>query len=137
MSIAHDKDLTPPYSSVVIQALSSDLIPGAADAVAACPVFAPYNFTPERVSAMLTKALNAGAEILVAIYQTKVVGLVWMQRRAMFGMSGYIKLIAVHPDTQGLGVGRALLNEAEARLTEDNPNVFLLTTADNHVAQAV
>ncbi len=132
----YEKELTPMSSSVIIQALSPELIPGAAGAVAACPVFAPYGFTTERVSAMLTRALASHAEILVASHHDRVVGLIWLQRKAMFGMSGYIKLIAVHPDAQGLGVGRLLLGEAETRLSLDNPNIFLLTTADNESAQA-
>lgn len=129
----YEKELPEPHLSIAL--LSSDLISGASAVVAACPVFAPYDFTTQRVSTMLTKALASDAEILVATHQGRVVGLIWLQRKAMFGMSGYIKLVAVHPETQGLGVGRALLTEAEMRLTQDNPNVFLLTTADNTAAQ--
>ncbi|MGE5654241.1 MAG: GNAT family N-acetyltransferase [Bacillota bacterium] len=132
----YEKDLIGASSPVRIQPLSSDLITGAAEAVAACPIFAPYNFTPQRVSSIFAKALASGAEILIAAHQDRVVGVIWLQRKAMFGMSGYIKLVAVHPYAQGMGVGRTLLIEAEKRLTQDNPNVFLLTTADNQAAQA-
>ncbi|MEP7382027.1 MAG: GNAT family N-acetyltransferase [Gemmatimonadota bacterium] len=50
---------------------------------------------------------------------------------------GYVRSIAVRADSRSLGLGRALMTFAEARIFRETPNVFLCVSAFNLRARAL
>lgn len=65
-----------------------------------------------------------------------VVGFVWFRTEGTFHHSGYVRWVAVAPQARGSGVGRRLMEYAEARIFRRGPNVFLLVSGFNRRAQA-
>lgn len=63
------------------------------------------------------------------------VGYVQFRLGGTFGLSGYVRTLAVSPARSGQGVGRQLLAHAEGMILEHGPNVFLLCSARNENAQ--
>ncbi len=58
----------------------------------------------------------------------------WLLERGAFNRSDYIQLIGVKPDARGRGVGRALMEFAEAR--SESRDVFLFVSDFNTDAHA-
>jgi ribosomal protein S18 acetylase RimI-like enzyme len=52
-----------------------------------------------------------------------------------FSRSPYLRLIGVHPDHSGAGVGSALIAQAEAEVRPTNHELFLLVSDFNTDAQ--
>ncbi len=103
--------------------------------IAANPVFRPYQYTAEKIAAALSEALQTEDIILTAMDHDQLRGLVWLQLRNVFGLSAYIKLIAVDYQYHEHGIGRLLMTAAELLAQESGPNLFLLTSVDNLTAQ--
>lgn len=82
------------------------------------------------------KALAGGASVLVAEVDGKLSGFCWYHEKAAFNRSGYIQLIGVDPSCKGLGIGKALLQEAESRVKKVSDDMFLTVSDFNTDAQA-
>jgi ribosomal protein S18 acetylase RimI-like enzyme len=101
--------------------------------VAATPLWQRYHVTAEAFARRLRDGLANGATIFVAERAGAVLGFVWLVARGAFNRSAYIQLIGVRPDVRGGGVGRALMEFAEARA--DSRELFLLVSDFNTEAQ--
>jgi ribosomal protein S18 acetylase RimI-like enzyme len=62
-------------------------------------------------------------------------GYVQFRLSGTFGLSGYVRTLAVSPALAGRGVGRQLLAQAESMILARGPNVFLLCSSRNEKAQ--
>ena len=103
--------------------------------IAETPLWQRYGVTERSMSESFTKRLRDGATIYVVERAGAVLGVIWIVARGAFNRSGYIRLIGVRPDERGHGVGRALMEYAEAQLFADAPEIFLLVSDFNTDAQ--
>lgn len=120
-------------NTLTIRSLLPADIPDIARWVAATPLWQRYNVTAEAFAQRLRDGLANGATIFVAERAGAVLGFVWLVARGAFNRSAYIQLIGVHPDARASGVGRALMEFAEARA--ESHDVFLLVSDFNVDAQ--
>jgi len=97
--------------------------------VAATPLWQRYNVT----ETSFAERLANGATIFVATRADAVLGFVWVVPRGAFNRSAYIQLIGVRPDARASGVGRALMEFAEAHAP--SRDIFLLVSDFNTAAQ--
>jgi len=119
-----------------IRALLADDIPALARLMAGDPLWQRYGVTEAGATRRLAEGLAAGATIAVAVADDAVAGFIWYVARGAFNRSGYIMLIGVEPWARGRGVGRGLMEHAEAALFADVRDVFLLVSDFNAAAQA-
>jgi len=103
--------------------------------IAENPVFRPYHYTAKKIADALSDALQTDDIILTALDHDQLRGLLWLQHRNVFGLSAYMKLIAVDYRYHQHGIGRLLMTAAELLAQETGPNLFLLTSVDNLTAQ--
>ncbi|MBI5305219.1 MAG: GNAT family N-acetyltransferase [Chloroflexi bacterium] len=108
-------------------------IPGIARWVAATPLWQRYDVTEASFAERLSSGLASGATIFVAERAGEVLGFVWLVARGAFNRSAYIQLIGVRPDARVGGVGRALMEFAEAHA--QSRDLFLLVSDFNTDAQ--
>ncbi len=101
--------------------------------VAATPLWQRYGVTEASIAERLAGRLASGASIFVAERAGTVLGFVWLVERGAFSRSAYIQLIGVRPETRGGGVGRALMEFAEAHV--QSHDIFLLVSDFNLDAQ--
>ena len=114
--------------------------------VAGDPLWQRYGVTLPGARRSLRKALagarrspsaaRATGEIAVAREGRRVVGFVWFRIEGTFHHSGYVRWIAVAPDSRSRGVGERLMRHAEGRIFREGPNVFLTVSDFNTKAQA-
>jgi ribosomal-protein-alanine N-acetyltransferase len=76
---------------------------------------------------------DATREIHVALIENEVVGFLILSLRGPF--SGYIQTICVAPGWRNRGLGRKLIEFAEARIFRQGPNAFLCVSSFNAAAQ--
>jgi ribosomal protein S18 acetylase RimI-like enzyme len=92
-----------------------------------------YAVTEKSFAERLRAGLASGATIFVAERDSEVLGFVWLVARGAFNRSAYIQLIGVSPEARSGGVGRALMEFAEARA--GSREMFLLVSDFNAAAQ--
>lgn len=119
-----------------IRALLADDLPALAALMAGDPLWQRYGVTEAGAARRLADGLAAGATIAVAVADGAVAGFIWYVARGAFNRSGYIMLIGVEPWARGRGVGRGLMEHAEAALFTEAGDVFLLVSDFNAAAQA-
>ncbi len=110
-------------------------IPELAQLMAGDPLWQRYGVTEAGAARRLTEGLASGATIAVAERDGAPAGFIWYVAHGAFNRSGYIMLIGVQPVWRGTGVGRALIEHAEAALFAHSDDVFLLVSDFNHAAQ--
>lgn len=102
----------------------------------AIPLLARYGVaTAEAARAGLADVFGGSCRGLIAEEDGRAVGFVVYAVRGTFVHSGYVRTVAVVPGAQRRGVGRRLMDAAEAAIFEQGPNVFLLVAAENAGAQ--
>ena len=106
-----------------------------ADIVAGQPLWERYGYTRDQVSTDLEDAISGHGLLLVAETTAGILGWAWWQRRAGFGVSPYLRLIAVARGAEGRGVGTSLLADSERRLKSSAKGLFLLVSDFNEAAQ--
>lgn len=99
------------------------------------PLYRRYRMTPDILSASLEKALADGDWLYVISLQDTPVAIAWCLQQGTFGVSPYLRLIAVHPSQQGKGIGQLLLREAESWAKEVQGSLTLLVSDFNDSAQ--
>ena len=72
-------------------------------------------------------------EIYVTTEKNELLGFIIMQMKGTF--KGYIQTIAVAANARGKGIGTALIDFAEKRITAISPNVFICVSSFNKKAQ--
>jgi ribosomal protein S18 acetylase RimI-like enzyme len=118
---------------VTIRPLAHTDVADIARWVAATPLWQRYSVTEASFAERLANGLASGATIFVAERAGTVFGFVWLVERGAFNRSAYIQLIGVRPETRGGGVGRALMEFAEAHA--QLRDMFLLVSDFNIDAQ--
>jgi ribosomal protein S18 acetylase RimI-like enzyme len=116
-----------------IRPLARADIPGIASWVAATRLWQRYNVTEASFAERLADGLATGATIFVATRADAVLGFVWLVARGAFNRSAYIQLIGIRPDARASGVGRVLMEFAEAHAPARD--IFLLVSDFNTDAQ--
>ena len=89
----------------------------------------------EKAARDLLYATSHGDYVLGA-FTPKLEGFAWILPHGGFGRSPYLRLIGVNPHTQSQGVGKALLDAAEAHFARDAKHMFLMVSDFNERAQA-
>lgn len=110
--------------------------PGLARLQAGLPLFQRYGTTYEKALAAFSRPRPDDQHIWVAERDGALLGFIWFMDRGLFGLSGYVKSLAVAAEAQGMGAGAALLSAAEERAFSLGPNIFLLVSDFNQKAQA-
>jgi [ribosomal protein S18]-alanine N-acetyltransferase len=101
-----------------------------ADFIAASEPWCTLGLTCERIFKSLT---DLSFEVHVATVENQIAGVLVMHLAGV--LNGYIQNIATHPGWRGRGLGRQMMNFAEARIFRQSPNVFLCVSSFNHRAQ--
>lgn len=119
----------------------ADALVGLAAALAGLPLLARYGVSGAGLHADLLRLLPEQAaplpsERLILVEQgAELRGLARFTLRGQLGRGGYLKLIALAPGHQGLGLGQLLLDEVEHQVGLASPDLFLLTSDFNLGAQ--
>ena len=121
---------------VTIRPMTSSDVQPIAIMMATTPLWQRYAVTVETAAARLAAGLHEDAILLVAADDhDEPLGFVWLVLRGAFSRSGYIPLIAVHPDRRGCGIGQQLLEVAEKLTRQSADDIFLLCADFNVDAQ--
>lgn len=89
--------------------------------MAAEPLLQDYGMTPEKASARIER-ICADPESLLVVASAgaqggaQALGFAWVDRGGGFGVSPYLRLLAVAQDAQGRGVGKLLVAEMERQV---------------------
>ncbi len=103
--------------------------------IAETPLWQRYHVTEQSMGERLRQGLEGGATICVAERAGRPLGFMWLVERGAFARSDYVQLIGVRPGEWGRGVGRALMEFAEARSQAAGRDLFLLVSDFNTDAQ--
>ncbi|MEO8606589.1 MAG: GNAT family N-acetyltransferase [Chloroflexota bacterium] len=99
------------------------------------PLWKRYDLTIEKVVANFEGGLSRADWLLVAESDLQAVGFAWAIPKGAFGRSPYLRLIGVHPDKAGAGIGAKLLDEIERMALPISHDLFLLVSDFNQGAQ--
>lgn len=121
----------------VIRPMTPDDIPEVSRWVAAVPLWQRYQVRALHLVAQFAAALERGHILLAADRGAQDVGcgFVWCAPQGAFGRSAYLRLLGVKPGLEGMGIGAALLGEAERRAASVSREMFLLVSDFNVAAQ--
>jgi ribosomal protein S18 acetylase RimI-like enzyme len=100
--------------------------------ILASPLWARYGITnAEAARATLSAVFDGACSGLVAEDGGHILGFTVYAAKGTFVHSGYVRTLAVLPEAQHRGVGRRLMDAAEAEIFSQGPNVFLLVSSWN------
>lgn len=119
--------------AISIRPITTSDVPSIAHWVAATPLWQRYKVTESSFAERLNAGLADNAAIYVARRDSQAVGFVWLVERGAFARSAYVQLIGVRQDARSDGIGRALMEFAEAK--GNSPDMFLLVSDFNLEAQ--
>ncbi len=120
---------------ITIRPMTPADIPGCARWIAETPLWQRYHVTEQSIGERLRAGLEEGATIYVADRAGEVLGFLWLVERGAFARSDYVQLIGVRPSDRSRGVGRALMEFAEAKSAAVGRDLFLLVSDLNTDAQ--
>jgi GNAT superfamily N-acetyltransferase len=104
--------------------------------MARSPLLRRYGVTRQRAHASLGEGLRERDLILVALDGPEVIGLAWVIRTRVLDRAAYLRLLLVADGEQSRGVGAALLEDAERRVsTVGSRHMVLLVTTANRRAR--
>lgn len=121
----------------MIAPLSQEHIVECARIMAENPVWQRYHVTQSGAESQFKDGLDSPeAHIVVSLDDDKglVTGFIWYYLEGTFYKGGYIRLIGVHPDYQGQGLGAELMKVAETHIVTQTPHLFLLSSDFNKQA---
>ena len=105
--------------------------------MARSPLLRRYEVTRHRAHASLGEGLRERDLILVALNGRDVVGLIWVIATRALDRAAYLRLLLVAEGEQSRGVGAALLEDAERRVSAlGSRHMVLLVTAANRRARS-
>jgi ribosomal-protein-alanine N-acetyltransferase len=119
----------------MIREARDDELDALAHAVAPQPLLVRYQIAADRLATLLHEALARRDPLLVVEEGGRARGFAWFLPSGTFGAGGYLRLIALEPGTEGRGLGGALLDELERRVSPGTPHLFLLVSHWNADAQ--
>jgi len=101
------------------------------------PLWQRYGMTLSQSESMLHKGLEANDWLFAADISSRLlnVGFAWAMPGGAFGRGAYLRLIGVHPEWAGVGIGGALLEAVETAAASRFRHIFLLVSDFNHEAQ--
>lgn len=100
------------------------------------PLWQRYHLTSEQAVRQFASAYDKGDILLAADRQANIAsGFAWCVPEGAFGRSAYLRLIGVHPDCEGSGIGARLLNAVEEAASQRTNALFLLVSDFNVDAQ--
>ncbi len=120
---------------ITIRPMTPADIPACAKWIAGTPLWQRYHVTEQSIGERLRTGLEQGATIYVADRAGEVLGFLWLVARGAFARSDYVQLIGVRPSERSRGVGRALMEFAEAKSLAEGRALFLLVSDFNMDAQ--
>lgn len=119
-----------------VRPLKSSEFVAVAGWLAKLPLLVRYGLTAETAHHQLEEATTHGELLLTAENpQGQPIGLAWVIDKGAFGRSAYLRLLGIHPDHIGQGLGSTLLHAAETHITGTNRELFLLVSDFNTAAQ--
>src|SRR5689334_19769854 len=77
------------------------------------PLWQRYHLTAEKAVSNFEAGMSRAEWLIVAEFDRQAIGFAWAIPKGAFGRSPYLRLIGVHPDHAGAGVGATLLDEIE------------------------
>ncbi len=120
---------------VTIRPITAQDIPALARLMAETPLWQRYGVTEAGARRRFQAGLAQGATVLVAQVGKERAGFLWYAARGAFLRSGYVVLLGVGERWRGQGVGRALMAQGEAAMSQEVGSVFLLVSHFNQAAQ--
>ena len=99
------------------------------------PLYQRYGMTPNILTQSIENALLNGEWLKVLADQNETYAFAWCLEQGTFGVSPYLRLIAVRPGYQRKGLGRLLLFEAESWAKQSYNSFTLLVSDFNLPAQ--
>ena len=99
------------------------------------PLWKRYHMTIEKAVMNFEAGLSRSEWLIVAESDRQAVGFAWAIPKGAFGRSPYLRLIGVHPDHAGAGIGAKLLDEIEHMAAAVSDDLFLLVSDFNEGAQ--
>jgi ribosomal protein S18 acetylase RimI-like enzyme len=123
---------------VSIRPLTVSDIPAVASWLVATPLWQRYRLTDTTARSGLESGLGRADVLLVSDSgdeDGQACGLAWCMREGAFGRSAYLRLLGVRPGYTGLGIGAALLEQAEQAVATIAREMFLLVSDFNVGAQ--
>lgn len=121
-----------------VRPMQSEDIAVVAGWLSAVPLWQRYHLTEARALQLLDQALQRADVLLVADSDDpggRACGLAWCLPAGAFGRSAYLRILGVHPDRAGQGIGAVLLRQAEATVATSCDDLFLLVADFNTDAQ--
>ncbi len=118
-----------------IRILRAHDIPACVAIVTSHALWQRYGISARKARQLIRSARRRRERLYVATADGQVVGFIWFLLHGTFAHSGYIRWIGVAPSARGKGVGTALMAFAETQILRTGPNVFLLVSAFNRLAQ--
>jgi GNAT superfamily N-acetyltransferase len=123
---------------VSVRPLAVSDIPVVAGWLVITPLWQRYQLTEANARSGLESGLSRADILLVSDCDTadgQACGLAWCLREGAFGRSAYLRLLGVRAGYTGLGVGAALLDQAEQAAAKITREMFLLVSDFNLDAQ--
>lgn len=119
----------------VIRAMTLDDAPLLAAWMVETPLWQRYQLTADRAVENFKAGLARGDWLFTADSELPACGFAWVLPGGAFGRSPYLRLIGVHPQMIGAGIGAKLLHTVEQRTLEIAQDLFLLVSDFNLEAQ--
>lgn len=119
-------------SSIAIRPLIEDDIAPMAAWMVKYPLWSRYGLTEERACKIMRQGLTDRDILLTAdTDESNACGFAYVLPRGAFGLSPYLRWLAVRQDMTGSGVGLALLKAAEQESIAYRSELFLLAADFN------
>ncbi len=106
-----------------------------AAAIASQPLLVRYGRDAAKLTADLQGAISRGEGLIVVEHEGALSGFAWFLGGGTFGAGGYLRLIALVPGSERAGLGAALLQEVERRVSQRSRHMFLLVSDWNQEAR--
>ena len=119
----------------VIRPMTIDDLPILAAWMVETPLWMRYHLTIEKAVSNFEVALSRAEWLIIAELDSRPDGFAWAIPKGTFGRSPYLRLIGVHPDKAGVGMGAQLLDEIERMAAAVSKDIFLLVSDFNTDAQ--
>lgn len=119
-----------------VRPMLADDIPPVAAWMVQYPLWQGYGLTAQRAQTLMTQGLADGHPLLVAdVGEDKACGFAYVVPRGGFGLSPYLRWLAVRPGLNSAGIGGGLLDAAEEQARTLRNDLFLLAADFNTSAQ--